>query len=49
MGIHTDEYLDLLRRVLEVYAECRDRYGMESLSMAEAVVVASGRHLQRAA
>jgi hypothetical protein len=49
MGVHTDEYLAFLRRALDVYAECRDRYGMESLSMAEAAVVVSGRHLHRAA
>lgn len=34
VGIHTDENLHLLREVLQVFARCRDRHGMRSLSMA---------------
>ena len=29
----------VLRRLLDVFAECRKRYGMESLSMAEAAEI----------
>lgn len=34
VGINTDENLAFLRRVLEVYAACRDRYGLRSMHMA---------------
>ncbi|MCC6793134.1 MAG: polysaccharide deacetylase family protein [Thermomicrobiales bacterium] len=40
-GAYTDEYLALLRRLLDVYADCRARYGMVSMSMAEAAETAS--------
>ena len=33
-GAHTDKNLEFLRRVLEVFAECRSKHGMRSLSMA---------------
>jgi len=33
-GAHTDKNLEFLRRVLEVFAECRSKNGMQSLSMA---------------
>jgi peptidoglycan/xylan/chitin deacetylase (PgdA/CDA1 family) len=33
-GTHTQENLDFLRKVLGVYASCRDEHGMRSLSMA---------------
>lgn len=49
MGVQTDEFIDFLRRLLDVFADCRERYGMQSLSMAEAAEVASGQHLKRAA
>lgn len=41
VGIFVDENMQFLRRVLEVFAECRDRYGMQSLSMAMAADLAS--------
>lgn len=48
-GAHTNEYLAFLRRLLEVYADCRQRYGMVSMTMADAAETASQIHLQRAA
>jgi len=39
-GAHTEENLAFLRRVLECYAECRERYGMQSLTMGEVSEVA---------
>jgi peptidoglycan/xylan/chitin deacetylase (PgdA/CDA1 family) len=33
-GAQTEQNLDFLRRVLEVFADCRSKYGMQSLSMA---------------
>lgn len=40
MGIHTDEYLAFLERLLTVFARCRERDGMASLTMAEAAEIA---------
>jgi peptidoglycan/xylan/chitin deacetylase (PgdA/CDA1 family) len=40
-GAHTDEYLAFLRKLLDVYADCRERYGMLSLTMADAADMAS--------
>lgn len=37
VGTFTDENLAFLRRVLETFADCRERHGMRSLSMAEVV------------
>jgi peptidoglycan/xylan/chitin deacetylase (PgdA/CDA1 family) len=34
-GIHQEENLSFLRRVLQAFSDCRDRYGMRSLTMAE--------------
>ncbi len=34
-GVHVEENLRFLRRVLEEFSVCRERYGMRSLSMAE--------------
>ncbi|HEY7034098.1 MAG TPA: polysaccharide deacetylase family protein [Thermomicrobiales bacterium] len=39
-GVFTDEYLVFLHGILEEYRHCRDRYGMQSLSMADAAAVA---------
>jgi peptidoglycan/xylan/chitin deacetylase (PgdA/CDA1 family) len=39
-GVHQQENLDFLRRVLEEFADRRETYGMQSLSMAEAATVA---------
>jgi peptidoglycan/xylan/chitin deacetylase (PgdA/CDA1 family) len=33
-GAHTEQNLEFLRRVLDVFANCRSKYGMQSLSMA---------------
>jgi hypothetical protein len=33
-GVQTDQNLDFLRRVLEVFADCRSKHGMKSFSMA---------------
>jgi peptidoglycan/xylan/chitin deacetylase (PgdA/CDA1 family) len=35
-GAHPEENLAFLRRILEVYRNCRDRHGMRSFTMAEA-------------
>lgn len=46
MGVHQQENLDFLRRVLIEFAACRERHGMRSLSMAgvhDAVRALSGR------
>jgi peptidoglycan/xylan/chitin deacetylase (PgdA/CDA1 family) len=49
-GVFTDEYLTFLRRILEEYRCCRDRYGMRSLTMAEtAEIVTEPRLVQHAA
>jgi peptidoglycan/xylan/chitin deacetylase (PgdA/CDA1 family) len=56
-GVHTEENLTFLRGVLHEFSECRDRWGMASLSMAEvhdraasrADAAPSGRESQRAA
>jgi peptidoglycan/xylan/chitin deacetylase (PgdA/CDA1 family) len=34
-GLYTHENLNLLRRVLEVVAECKERYGLQTMSMSE--------------
>jgi hypothetical protein len=39
-GVDLAENLQILRSILEVFAGCRKRYGMRSLSMAEATDVA---------
>jgi peptidoglycan/xylan/chitin deacetylase (PgdA/CDA1 family) len=39
-GRHSDENMAILRRVLEQFARCRDRYGMRSLAMADVAHVA---------
>src|SRR5262249_12014114 len=44
-GIHTEENLAFLSRVLEEYCRCRDRFGMQSLTMAEAADIASSQRL----
>lgn len=43
-GLHTDEFLDFLRRLLEVFANCRDLYGMTSMTMTEAADTISRAH-----
>jgi peptidoglycan/xylan/chitin deacetylase (PgdA/CDA1 family) len=48
-GVFTDEYLAFLRGIFEEYRLCRDRYGMRSLSMAEAAEVASPLQIKLAA
>jgi hypothetical protein len=48
-GAHTDEYLALLRKLLDVFADCRQRYGMVSMNMAEAAETATQVQRQRAA
>jgi len=40
VGLHTGRTLAFLRAVLEQFARCRDKYGMLSLTMAEAADVA---------
>ena len=39
-GTHLNENLDFLRRVLDTFAALRDSHGMQSLTMAQAAVVA---------
>jgi len=39
-GLYTEAGIGFLRQVLEVFARCRQQYGMRSLSMAEAATVA---------
>lgn len=34
-GVNLDENIGFLRKLLEVYRECRERYGMQSLTMTE--------------
>jgi len=41
-GLHTEENLAFLRRIMEAFAICRDRHGMRSLTMAE-IARAAGR------
>lgn len=48
-GLHTDEFLAFLRGLLEVVADCRERYGMTSLAMAEAAEKAAAVRMLRAA
>jgi peptidoglycan/xylan/chitin deacetylase (PgdA/CDA1 family) len=49
-GVFTDEYLAFLRRILEEFRRCRDRYGMRSLTMADtAEIVVGSRVVQQAA
>ena len=42
VGTSVDENLAFLRRALETFADCRTRYGMRSLSMAEVVDTLNG-------
>lgn len=44
-GVYTDEYLGFLRRILEEFRRCQDRYGMRSLSMADTAEIVTGSHL----
>ena len=39
-GLHTEKNVAFLRRIMEAFAICRDRYGMRSLTMAETARVA---------
>jgi len=39
-GLHTEKNVAFLRRIMEAFAICRDRYGMRSLTMAETASVA---------
>ena len=39
-GIHIDQNIDFLRKVLEAFCRCRDSHGMCSMSMADAAAVA---------
>jgi peptidoglycan/xylan/chitin deacetylase (PgdA/CDA1 family) len=48
-GVFTDEYLAFLRGIFEEYRRCRDRFGMQSLSMADAAEVASSLPIRQAA
>jgi hypothetical protein len=48
-GTHTEENLAFLRRILEEYRLCRDRFELRSLTMAEAAEVASSMRLELAA
>ena len=41
-GVHTDENLAFLRRILEEYGVCRERWGMRSMSMADVDDVVRG-------
>jgi hypothetical protein len=41
-GIHQQQNLDFLRRLLEEWARQRERYGMQSTSMAAAATFALG-------
>jgi peptidoglycan/xylan/chitin deacetylase (PgdA/CDA1 family) len=41
-GVRTDENLRFLEAVLETFAECRERYGMRSLTMEGAACAANG-------
>jgi peptidoglycan/xylan/chitin deacetylase (PgdA/CDA1 family) len=47
-GRHTEENLQFLRSILAVATECRERYGLRSLSMSEAAAEANA-HRSRAA
>ncbi len=44
-GLHLEENLDVLRRILDVFARLREREGMQSLSMAEVADQARGTAL----
>jgi peptidoglycan/xylan/chitin deacetylase (PgdA/CDA1 family) len=46
-GAHTDQFIAFLRQLLEVYASCRERYGMLSLGMADAAETAAKCQLER--
>jgi len=48
-GIHQAENLRTLRAVFDAFAECRDEFGMRSLTMAETVEVARTQTLARPA
>lgn len=48
-GLYTDEYLAFLRSLLDVFADCRRRYGMVSLTMADAAESASQMRFGRSA
>jgi peptidoglycan/xylan/chitin deacetylase (PgdA/CDA1 family) len=37
MGLHQEQNLNFLKQILETVRDCRDRYGMEALSMQESV------------
>lgn len=41
-GRHVDANIRQLRHLLEVFAECRDRYGMRSMSMADVAACRTG-------
>ena len=41
-GLHTDEFIGFLRKILEVFADCRTRHGMESMTMTDAGARAAG-------
>ena len=44
-GRHVDANIAQLRRLLEVYAACRERYGMRSMSMCEVAAYARAQVL----
>jgi hypothetical protein len=48
-GIHTEENLSFLRRILEEYRRCREQFGLRSLTMAEAAEIASSWQVKQAA
>ena len=43
-GLHTENNLAFLASVLDVFAECRDKYGMRSMTMADAAEQALHKH-----
>jgi len=45
-GVDLQENLDFLRRVLDVFKECQEKYGMKSMTMSE--VAAAAQHLKEA-
>jgi peptidoglycan/xylan/chitin deacetylase (PgdA/CDA1 family) len=46
-GAHTDENIAMLRAILTEYARCRERYGMQSMSMAEVAQAARSLNVRR--
>ena len=48
-GVNTDDNIRMLRTVLEVFRDCRERYGMRSLTMAEAAAESSNQTQPRRA